>query len=86
MGLLLDILTLPVLGAPRFVSWIGQKLVEEVDRESLDEGRVRGELLELQQRFDAGEVGEEEYDRQEKALLERLNAVRELKARRGPQV
>lgn len=85
MGLLLDILTLPVLGAPRLVSWLGQKIGEEVDRESLDEGRVRGELLELQQRLDAGEIEEGEYDRQEKALLERLNAIREFKARRGPQ-
>ncbi|MFQ5873614.1 MAG: gas vesicle protein GvpG [Dehalococcoidia bacterium] len=78
-----DLLTLPVLGAPRMIHWMAKKLTEEAEQEYLDEGRVRGELLELQQRYDAGEVEEEEYDRQEKTLLERLNAIREFKARQS---
>ncbi len=82
---LLDWLLLPVVGGPTLVHWLAEKLAEEVERESLDEGRVRGELLELQQRLDAGEVTEEEYDRQEKALMERLNAIREFKAHHGSQ-
>ena len=81
-NLLVDILTLPVLGVPRMVHWIARKLAEEWEHEELDEGRVRGELLELQQRYDAGEVQEEEYDRQERVLLERLSAIRETKTQR----
>lgn len=80
MGFLFDLLTLPVLGAPKMVQWLAEKLSEEAERESLDEGRVRGELLELQERYDAGEMEEQEYDRREKALLERLDAIREAKA------
>lgn len=85
MAFLLDWLTLPVLGAPTMVHWLAGKLLEEGERESLDEDRVRGELLELQERYEAGEMGEEEYDRQETALLDRLNAVREAKARQSRQ-
>ena len=83
MGFLLDLLTLPVLGAPRMVHWLAETMREEADRESLDEDRVRAQLLELQTGYDLGEVSEEEYAYQETILLERLNAIREAKAERG---
>ena len=78
-------LTLPALGPPRLVHWTARTLAEEAKKESLDEGRLRGELLELQHRYDAAEIGEEEYDRKEKALLERLTAIRRSKADPGAQ-
>ena len=83
MGLFLDLLTLPVLGAPRMVHWLAKKVTEEAERELLDEDRVRAQLLELQVRYDLGEITEEEYERQEKVIVERLNAIREAKAERG---
>ena len=85
MGLFLDLLTLPVLGAPRIVHWLAKKVTEEAERELLDEERVRAQLLELQIRYDLGEVSEEKYDEQESVLMERLNAIREAKAERGRQ-
>lgn len=81
--ILVDLLTLPVLGVPRLVHWVAKQLTEAIEKEYLDEGRVRGELLELQQRYDMGETEEEEYDMQGKALLERLNAIREFKRQQG---
>ena len=83
-NILVDLLTMPVLGAPRLVYWIANKLTEEAEKELLDEGRVRAELMELQERYDAAEIGEEIYDRQEKALLERLNSIREAKKAQHP--
>jgi hypothetical protein len=83
MGFLGNLLTMPALGAPRLVHWLGRTVVEQAERELLDEGRVRGQLLELQERYDAGEVGEVAYDRQENALLERLKTIREAKAQQG---
>lgn len=83
MGLISDLLTSPVLGPPRLVHWLASKIAEQGVRELLDEGRVRGELLELQQHYDAGMLTEEEYDLEEKALLEHLNTIRELKAGQG---
>jgi len=85
MGLFLDLLTLPVLGGPRMVHWVAKKVTEEAEREVLDEDKVRGQLLELQVRYDLGEITEEEYDEQESVLVERLNAIREAKAERGRQ-
>ena len=84
--MILDWLTLPLLGGPKLVLWLAGTIAQEADQERLDEGRVRGELLELQGQLDAGELDEAEYDRQERALLERMTAIREeLKARQGPQ-
>ena len=83
MGVISSLLTLPALGPARLVRWTAKTLLEQADEELLDEGGVRGELLELQQRYDAAEIGEEEYDRLEKALLERLAAIRKSKAELG---
>lgn len=80
VGFLFDLLTLPVLGGPRLVHWLAATLAEEADREFLDEGPIRGELLELQQRYDSGELEEDEYNRQEEVILQHLQALRELKA------
>lgn len=83
MGIIGALLTLPILGGPKMTHWLALKLTEEAERAMLDEGALRGELLDLQERFDAGDVEEEEYDLQEKALLERLTAIREAKAERS---
>ena len=83
MGFLGDLLTLPALGAPRLVHWLARTLAEQAEWELLDEERVRGQLLELQERYDAGELTEEEYDRQEAIMLDRLKAIREIKERRA---
>jgi len=63
---------LPVKG----VVWIGRKFKETADAEITDKSKVRGDLLDLQMRFEMGEVSEEEYAKQEATLLERLEAIR----------
>ncbi len=83
MGLVFDLLTAPVLGPIRGVHWLAERMDEAAMSEMLDEDRVRGELLELQVCYDLGEVSEEEYDGQERALMERLNVIRKAKAERG---
>lgn len=85
MGLVLGLLTLPVLGGPRLAHWLASTLAQEALAQALDEGALRAELMALQERLDAGELTSEEYDRQEQSLLERLNAIREYKAEHGPQ-
>ena len=67
------------------VHWLAKKVIEEAEGELLDEDQVRAQLLELQTRYDLGEITEEEYERQEKVIVERLNAIREAKAERGRQ-
>jgi len=77
--LLTDILLFPILGAPMMVHWVAQKLAEVVEQEELDEGKLQGELLELQLRYELGEIDDDEYAKQEAAILERLNAIRRAK-------
>jgi len=77
--LLVDILTFPVLGAPRMVHWLAKKISEEAEREELDEGKLQGQLLELQMRYELGELNDEEYSEQETAILDKLGAVRKAK-------
>ncbi len=77
--LLLDVLTAPVLGVPRLVHWIAGKLAEEVERQEFDEDKLQGQLLDLQTRRELGEIGDEEYSREEAALLGRLNYIRRMK-------
>ena len=79
-NLLVDLLTLPILGAPRMVRWIGKKTSEAVEAQEFDEGAIQGQLLDLQMRYEMGEITAEECDEQESALLERLKEIREAKA------
>jgi len=78
-GLLTDILTFPILGAPRMVHWVAKKLTETVEQEEMDEGKLQGDLLELQMRYELGEIDDDEYAEQETAILDRLSAIRRAK-------
>jgi len=82
MGIVFDLLTAPVLGPIRGLHWLAAKVAETAEGELLDEEQVRNELLELQMRLDTGEISEADYDEQEKALVEQLNAIRQAKAER----
>ncbi len=79
MGFVFNVLTSPALGPIRGVHWLAGKVLEQAEHEYFDEDRVRAQMLELQARYDLGEVSEEDYDKQETILLERLNAIREAK-------
>jgi len=70
-----DILLAPLKG----VIWIGERLNEIAEKEFSDEGRIKEKLMELQLKFEMDEISEEEYNRQEKELLERLDAIRKAK-------
>ena len=75
MFLIDDLLLLPVKG---FLG-IFKEIHEMAEREVSDEGYIRERLMELQLRFELDEIGEEEYTRQEKELMARLEAIRKAK-------
>jgi len=77
MGFLIDLLTFPVMGPIKGVVWIAEKVAEEADKKLYDEDAVRGQLMELELRYDLGEISEEEYLEAEDTLLERLRVIRE---------
>lgn len=70
MLLIDDILLLPVKG----FFGILKKIHEMAEHELSDENYIRERIMELQLRFELDEIGEEEYQRKEKELMQRLNA------------
>lgn len=83
MGMLTKILTLPVMGPINGVTWIAGQMIEQAEREIYDEGAVRGKLMELELRYDLGEISEADYLAAEEVLLARLKEIREYKSQRG---
>jgi uncharacterized membrane protein len=70
-----DILLSPL----RFTVWIAEKLKENAYNEMTDESKVHEDLLQLQMRHEMGEISEEEYEKKETRLMERLEAIRKMK-------
>ncbi len=75
MFLIDDLLLLPVRG---FIG-IFKKVQEMAERELSDEDYIRERLMELQLKFELDEISEEEYTKQEKELMARLDTIREAK-------
>jgi len=69
MLLIDDILILPFKG----LFGVFKKIQEMAEHELSDENYIRERLMELQMRFELDEISEEEYNRQEKELVQRLN-------------
>jgi hypothetical protein len=61
------------------VHWFAKKILEEAEREELDEDKLQGQVLELQMRYELGEISDQEYSEQEAAILDKLSAIREAK-------
>jgi len=59
--------------------WIGSKLKRTAQEEETDEGRIQEQLLNLQMKFEMDEISEEEYDRKETQLMDKLEAIRKYK-------
>ncbi|QJT05071.1 gas vesicle protein [Streptomyces asoensis] len=74
MGLISEVLLLPF--APvRGSGWVIEQVVREAERIYYDPATVRTELARLEERLDAGEITEEEFDEQEDELLDRLESA-----------
>nr|WP_202478176.1 gas vesicle protein GvpG [Streptomyces sp. SID5470] len=58
----------PVRGS----AWVIKQVLSEAERLYYDPATVRAELSRLEEQLEAGEIDEEEFDRQEDELLERL--------------
>ncbi len=85
MGLVFDILAAPAVLPTRGMMFIFNKIVEQVNNEMLDDGKVRMQLLELQNMLDGGQISEEEFYVAEEELLDRLDAILEFKENQQQQ-
>ena len=79
MGLLSELLLLPVTGPARGLRFIAEQVKEQADAER-DPGRraeqVQAELVRLCVRRELGQISADEYTAQEAALLAQLNVLR----------
>jgi Gas vesicle protein G len=71
MGLLEELLLLP-LAPVRGVVWMGAQVDEIVRRQATDPTMIRGQIAEIEEAREAGELSEEEADELEGPLLRQL--------------
>lgn len=69
-----DILLAPVKG----IVYLAKKIHELAEEELADTGeKIKRELLDLQMLFETDQISEAEYQKKEKDILERLEALKE---------
>ena len=71
MGLFSGLLLLP-LAPVRGVVWVGEKLQEQVEHQLHDPAVIRGQIDELDEAYERGDITEDERDEQQEVLLQRL--------------
>ena len=76
MGLLTDLLLLPLMGPLKGMAFIAQQVQDAAEAGLVDEEEVQAELLSLSMQRDAGQISEEEYEAYETELLDLLEAMR----------
>ncbi len=78
MGWLLNILGAPVVGPLKMTKWIGEKIREAADQEFGGQDKFKAELIELQMKLEMEEISQEEYNKNEKDILERMKALKKV--------
>jgi uncharacterized membrane protein len=81
LGRLASLLALPVAGPLNAVGWVAGQVASAAEREVFDPARVESALRRLEQRLDAGEITEAEFERAEAEQLELLAVIRARRAR-----
>jgi len=76
MGLITGLLTLP-LAPVRGVGWVLDQVLAEAERQRRDPAPVLAQLAELEQQLLSGRISEEEFDRLEDELLDRLHELQQ---------
>jgi len=75
MGLFKELALLP-LAPVRGTMWVAEQIAEEADRQLYDEDNIKRELMQLEIDYDKGEIGDEERERMERELFDRLTVAR----------
>jgi uncharacterized membrane protein len=82
VGLLSEVLLLPF--APvRGSAWVIRQVMREAERIYYDPATIRAELASLEEQLESGEISDEEFDRREDELLERLETAAGVQQRGG---
>lgn len=76
----LDLLMAPVTAPINGITWIAEKVLDQVGDQSDELETLQKELLTLQLSFDMGDIPEEEFEEQEEVLLLRIQALQDERA------
>lgn len=76
MGLLSNVVLLPVTGPVRGFRAILEAIQAEVEAQMPDQGQVQGKLMELELRHQAGQIDDAEYEAEQTRLLEEMTQMR----------
>ena len=85
MGLL-KLLTFPVSVPVSGTKWVLQTVLTEAERRYYDPAAIRQQMADLEAQHRAGHIADDEFDRREEELLERLIEARDYQQRKqgGP--
>lgn len=76
----LDLLMAPVTAPFTGVTWIAEKILDQVEDQTDELETLQKQLLTLQLSFDMGDLAEEEFEIQEEELLLRIQALQDERA------
>ena len=76
MGLFKELVLLP-LAPVRGTAWVAEQIADEADRRLYDEDNIKREMVQLEIDHEEGAIGDEERERMENDLLERLAIARQ---------
>lgn len=74
-----DLPFLPFLGPLKGLAWVAGCIAQEAEQVYYDEDALRGTLLELELLLQDGQISEEDYNRAEEQIMERLEEARRRK-------
>jgi hypothetical protein len=71
-----------LLSPCKAITWIARTLYDQAEGEITNEPAIHEQLLNLQTRLELEEISEDEYIKQENALMRRLNEIHKYKESR----
>ena len=75
--MILRLLLAPITGPFTGVTWIAEKILEQVEIDTDDLETLQKQLLTLQLAFDMGDVEEADFEAQEEELLLAIQAIQD---------
>ena len=79
----LDLLMAPVTAPFSGVTWIAEKILDQVEDQTDELETLQKQLLTLQLSFDMGDIPEADFEAQEEELLLRIQAQQDEQAQAG---
>jgi hypothetical protein len=78
--MILRLLLAPVTGPFTGVTWIAEKILDQVEDQTDELETLQKQLLTLQLAFDMGDIPEEDFEEQEEELLLRIQSIQDERA------